>query len=434
MEKSFRLRRLIIGSEVIPSRPEFKRLMLTGYLALISMVTAIIYTVLDLSSGVTYSLPAYFVLFFMPGVSLWLIRSKRYQAAKILLMTSVNLVVFFTATNDPFETGVFVYFVPTGIGSFALFDFRERTVPLLLAILTLLLFLLAYWGGFRMESIERPSDFYIKTSFIFNYLVSLTIAVLIVYFLISLNQESENELIDKERIAVVKNEELQKVNEELDRFVYSVSHDLRSPLSSILGLTDLALRSNSKEEIGEYIGMIQGRVKAQDHFIREIIDYSRNARTEISKDIVSLKAFVDEIFLLLKYNVGGERIEFKNTISNDLQILTDRRRLTTIVSNLVSNAIKYHDDGRDNPFVEIGYLKDRSTLYVKDNGTGIKLQYQKKLFNMFYRASDKSSGSGLGLFITKETIEKMNGSIRVESVFGEGSTFYVSLSEKQHKA
>jgi len=422
----FKIRDLILGKHVIASRSEFKRLMLTGYLSLICMMVAIVYTILDLSNQVYYALPNYVILFSLPAVSIFLIRKKACMAAKVLLMISVNLVVFFSAVNDPFETGVFLFFIPTGIGLFAILEFKDRKVGLSLTVLSLVLFLLAYFGDLRPSYVERPSQFYIQASLIFNYGISLIVSVLIVYFLMGLNRRSENELIAKEELANQKNKELQKVNDELDRFVYSVSHDLRSPLSSILGLTNLAKKAIDKQELDQLLTMIQGRVEAQDHFIREIIDYSRNARTDSVLETVLLKELVDETLIALKFSSPGQ-IEFRNLVPNQTQVLSDKTRLSVVLNNLISNAIKYHNFTKEHLFIEISYDALNRKIYVKDNGIGIKPEHCEKIFNMFFRGSDRSTGSGLGLFITKEAVEKIGGKIEVQSVYGEGSLFTVAL-------
>ena len=209
--------------------------MLTGYLAVVCLLVAVAYTIIDLSNNVYYALPAYLVLFAIPIGALLLIRAKKYMAAKISLLVAVNLVVFWSALNDPFETGVFMFFIPAGIGGFAILAFKDHKAGLAMIAFTTTLFLLAYFGDIQIEA-DRPTETYIKISFVFNYFISTIISVLSVYFLMNLNKQSEEELIRKENFASQKNSELQKVNEALDRFVYSVSHDLRSPLSSILGL------------------------------------------------------------------------------------------------------------------------------------------------------------------------------------------------------
>ena len=403
--------------------------MLTSYLAVTCLVVAVLYTILDLVNNVYYALPAYLVLFLIPVLSLYLLRVKKYKAAKLTLLVAVNLVVFWSALNDPFETGVFLFFIPAGIGSFTILAFEDRKTGLVMIMLTTLLFLVAYFGDIHIEA-ERPSAEYIQISFVFNYFISTIISVLSVYFLMHLNKQSEEELMRKENLASQKNAELQKVNEALDRFVYSVSHDLRSPLSSILGLINLANLTKDAEELKQIIKMIQGRVLAQDNFIREIIDYSRNTRTETVNEPINLKKSVEEVIDTLKFDGQADKITFRVKIEDDFELTSDRIRLTVILSNLIGNAIKYHDLQKESPYIEIGFLQDANSLYVEDNGQGVMPQHQQKIFNMFYRGSDRVTGSGLGLFITKEAVHKLGGNISLKSVYGEGSTFTVNFSKQ----
>jgi signal transduction histidine kinase len=401
--------------------------MLTGYLALICMAVAIIYTILDLTNGVYYALFAYGILFLVPVLSLYLIRAEKYRAAKINLIASINLVVFWSAINDPFETGVFLFFIPAGIGAFAIVAFDDHKTGLALTGWTVALFLLAYFGDIRFADVSRPSEVYIKMSFVFNYFISLGISVLSVYFMMNLNKQSEDELIQKENFVTQKNIELQNVNEALDRFVYSVSHDLRSPLSSILGLINLANLTKDPDELAQIMKLIQGRVMAQDNFIREIIDYSRNTRTDTSLEPIPLRQLVCEVIDSLKFDSAADKIVFKVEIKADVILISDRIRLTVILSNLIGNAIKYHDFTKPNLFIEIGYQSDRCCLYVEDNGTGVMPEHKEKIFNMFYRGSDRVTGSGLGLFITKEAVTKLGGTIELKSEYEQGSRFSVLL-------
>lgn len=391
------------------------------------MTVAVIYTIFDLANDVYYALPAYAVLFLFPVLSLFLIRVGKYKSAKVSLIISMSLAVFWSALTDPFETGVFLFFIPAGIGAFTILAFEDYKTGFGMTILTTIFFLVAYFGDIQLGEVQRPSELYIRISFVFNYFISLTISVLAVYFLMSLNKQSEEELIQKEDFANQKNAELQKVNEALDRFVYSVSHDLRSPLSSILGLINLANLTQDPAELNQIIKMIQGRVHAQDNFIREIIDYSRNTRTETIAEPIALKALVEEIIDTLRFDTLADKIEFRKQIPTEVILISDKIRLTVILSNLIGNAIKYHDFSKENPFIEIGYDMERNCIYVQDNGVGIMPQHREKIFNMFYRGSDRVTGSGLGLFITKEAVIKLGGKIELKSEYGEGSTFTVVL-------
>ncbi len=342
-------------------------------------------------------------------------------------MTATNLVVLWAAWTDPIETGVYIFFIPTAIGSFAILGYENVKTGLGLAGLTNVFFLVAYLWPSPITA-PMPSEQYLHTSFILNYFISATVSILIVHFLINLNKHSERDLIKKEHLSNQKNIELKSVNEALDRFVYSVSHDLRSPLSSIIGLTNIARVTNESKELDQLLVMILDRVNAQDNYIQEIIDYSRNARTDVAVESVPLHHLITEVIDTLKFNINADKIEFRNLVDAETVLISDRIRLKIIISNLVSNAIKYHAIHKENPFIEIGYQISNQLLYVKDNGIGISPEYQDKIFNMFFRGSERSKGSGLGLFITKESVNKLDGTIEVKSAYGEGSTFMVRLN------
>lgn len=227
----------------------------------------------------------------------------------------------------------------------------------------------------------------------------------------------------------MKNELLSKTNQELDRFVYSASHDLKAPLSSMLGLIEIAQRTDDPEEVKACLAMMKGRVKNLDEFILEIINYSRNSRLEIHKEPVDLLALTKEVVDNLKYAEGFEQIYFKYNFPPDLKIKTDRGRLRVVLNNLISNSLKYHDSTKDNQVVEVNAYQESNYLkmMVKDNGIGIAAEHQTKIFEMFYRASEKSKGSGLGLYIVQETIQKMNGKIKVASDVGVGTSFEIEV-------
>jgi len=232
-----------------------------------------------------------------------------------------------------------------------------------------------------------------------------------------------------EKKILAKNEELEKANAELDRFVYSASHDLRAPLSSLLGLIEVA-RVDPREAM-KYLQMMKGRIHDMDAFIREIITYSRNSRMEVQYQEVHARKIIDEVTSELKFLEESKNIRMDIHVSDDLVILTDATRLKVILSNLIANAIKYHNTEAQPPYVMLEAQKDDqgATIWVKDNGIGIETEYIGKIFNMFYRAHESSKGSGLGLYIVKETVSKLGGEVKVESLVGSGSTFWIHLPQ-----
>jgi len=222
----------------------------------------------------------------------------------------------------------------------------------------------------------------------------------------------------------IRNKELVKLNQELDSFAYSVSHDLKAPLSSIKGLLNIA-RLDDAKNANTYFNKIEKSVSKLDAFIKDIIDYSKNVRLEVKKDKVKILNLIEETVEWLAYLKEEHSIKTIIEAQNDLIITIDKTRFVFILNNLVANAYRYADLTKTDPFVKIeAFESDRVfTVVVSDNGQGIKKEYLDKIFNMFYRANEKSIGSGLGLYIVKESTSKLGGDILVNSEHEIGSTF-----------
>jgi len=234
---------------------------------------------------------------------------------------------------------------------------------------------------------------------------------------------------DSDEKLKVQYREIEKTNEELDRFVYSASHDLRAPLTSILGLINLAKMESNEDATQLYMDMMEKSVKKLDGFINDIISYSRNTRLEVQKVKINFEEVIQEIRDNLQFMEDADKIEWRIKIDEEETFLTDLSRFKIILSNLLSNAIRYHNFNQEKPFVsiEIEVHKNLTTIKVTDNGSGIENDKLDKIFDMFYRASEKSGGSGIGLYIVKEIVQKLKGQIHVKSVIGEGTTFTLSF-------
>ena len=237
---------------------------------------------------------------------------------------------------------------------------------------------------------------------------------------------AEFELLDK-------NAELVKTNDELDRFVYSASHDMRAPLSTLLGLLEVASKSDNRVELDSYFELMRDRIYTMEGFIREITDYSRNARLDVDNRKQKLLPIVQETVKSFDFLANEAEIEISLDVDQDMIVNTDKNRLSVVLNNLVSNAIKYHDKDKTSRLVEIKAerINGQCEITIKDNGVGIDPIYKDKVFDMFFRASEKSKGSGLGLYIVKETIDKLGARVSFESELKQGSVFSVSIpSEK----
>lgn len=232
----------------------------------------------------------------------------------------------------------------------------------------------------------------------------------------------------EEQLAL-KNAQLAKTNEELDRFVYSASHDMRAPLSSLLGLIFISEMATNPEDLKDCFNRMKSRVKVMEGFIKEVTDYSRNSRFEIAWQPIEFYALVKEIADSLHYSFPLEKVDVKIEIATDFSINSDPHRLRIIMNNLLANAFKYSDPRKPEQEIKItAYTTDTHWIFtVKDNGVGIPQEHLPRIFEMFFRASESSEGSGLGLYIVKETLDKLHGKISVDSKSREGTTFTITL-------
>lgn len=232
----------------------------------------------------------------------------------------------------------------------------------------------------------------------------------------------------------VKNRELEKTNFELDRFVYSASHDLKAPLSSVLGLINLSKKESKDADQLLYLGMMEKSISKLNKFIKDLINYSRNTRIEVKSEPVHFENLINEQLENLKYMENLNKLNIEMQIEKN-DFWSDEHRISTILNNLIANSVMYHNRNSVNPWIKIHTMvtEEEATIIIMDNGIGIEKEHIGNIYDMFYRATEQSQGSGLGLYIVKELIDKLNGSIQVKSVPGKGTEFRVVLPNLKNK-
>lgn len=242
---------------------------------------------------------------------------------------------------------------------------------------------------------------------------------------ITAQKESEAKMMEK-------NEELTKINQELDQFVYSISHDLRAPLLSIQGLLGLIETDRWTEENREYLQLIDESTQRLDHTILEILNYSRNARLDITWIAFNLRSFIQDILTDLQ----SMRLDVITEViwSGEEQVYLDEVRVGVLLNNLLSNAIKYSKRGQDDAKVRVRVetTPEECVIAIEDNGEGIEEAHLNSVFDMFFRASNSSPGTGLGLYICKEITDKLGGDIVLTSEKGIGTTVTTTLPQIEH--
>lgn len=417
------IRDLIIGrNRFIDSYGEYKQVMLSGQYALISIALCVVYGAMDLFNRVYSTLPVFIVSILLLIWSIKLHRSGKHCQANYFLLPTINIMVYLFAASESPQTGIFIFFISTSISAFAIFSYKQRLVSILFTVFTYVLFVFAYFVDFSILPKRNYSDEMLLFNIVVNFTAALPVSTMAIYLMISLNHYNSVQLL-------ANNKMLSKTNAELDRFVYSTSHDLRAPLASVLGLIDITKRSTDRQEVNRYLEMMTGRIYALDKFVRDITDYSQNNRLAVKRDRIALKELAQEVWESLRYAPEAANINFFIDVPADMEIVSDRKRLSIVLNNLMSNAIRYHDTRKGDKFIRLQYHANGKGFFieVKDNGIGIPAEYHGKIFEMFFRANEKSPGSGLGLYIVRETLAKLSASIQLESAPGKGSSFILKF-------
>ncbi len=560
--------RLILGEHyLITSDSVFKRAVLTGYLSILVLFIGIFYIIFDAYLGTFNALPYYFTLICFAVLAFSLNRTGRYSVAKMILLASTLLIIFVFSATEPVDNGNYFNFFPLTIAAFALFDYKDIYKGIIFTLISIGAFIIVYFYEMPLLPIRPTSEGLEVTNFLVHYLISILASVLIIIFLIKLNQNIESNLIrkdknlikitdelkaskqrfelaiqgsnagiydwdiehnkiyhapmwkkllgygadelegfnidgfyefihpkDRERIkhtlknhlingrtysvelrlrtrdglyewfsdagqaiwdnsgkpvrmvgSIIRiherklaeerirkqNQMLEKTNLELDNFVYSASHDLRAPLTSILGLINIAEKSKNKKEIFECLYLMKDRIHRLDEFTEDILDFSKNIRTEKTLREINLNYLIEEVIKNHDLCEDLDKIDIQVSIANDFEVISDPFRLKVILKNLFSNACKFSDLRSESSWLRISALRENEhfLLIIEDNGEGIRAELLHKIFDIFFRASERSKGSGIGLYIVKEMINKLNGTITVNSIYGKGTQIVIELPD-----
>jgi signal transduction histidine kinase len=375
---------------------------------------------------------------------------QRSGELAILALLFAGLIMFF---NLELMENIFQYALPFAVIPFILWlAFRFRDVVVMIACLavsiTAIYFTSTQVGPFQLAGSEVDSILLLQV-----YLVVVNVTALVLSSSIRERNDAQVELLRfnenleaavAKRTAALKeqiqqrydaqialqltNDELVKRNAELDKFVYSTSHDLRAPISTILGLVNLARIDKGANLKTVYLDMIEKSMRRQDHFIREIIDQSHNRRGTLKREPIHFSSLIEEVLQRLDEEKIGD-FQKVIDINQKEDFFSDRWRLQVILNNLLNNAIRFRN-GHE-PLVKIEARVDGQTAFLKieDNGRGIGEEHLGNLGKMFYRATDQGAGSGLGLYIVRETLDRLAGTMNIESRIGEGTSVLVRIPE-----
>ncbi|MEO0583932.1 MAG: HAMP domain-containing sensor histidine kinase [Bacteroidota bacterium] len=243
-----------------------------------------------------------------------------------------------------------------------------------------------------------------------------------------LGEELRDKTVSRD-ILEEKNLELQKANAELDRLVYNVSHNLRAPLANIMGLIYLSQQEDRMDQIQVYLQKQLDSITKIDHIIHDIVNYSQNARLPVIRQMIPFQSIVDRLYQKYDYPVRMEGLAWYADWDPGLQVFTDEKRLEIILHNLISNAIQFKDPRKAQSWIRMTVQNRPNDLHIviSDNGSGIPEATLPHIFDIFISGSDYQSGPGLGLYVVKETLERLKGTIAVSSQLGESTSFEIYI-------
>lgn len=226
-------------------------------------------------------------------------------------------------------------------------------------------------------------------------------------------------------------EKLAEANRDLDSFIYSTSHDLKSPIASILGLTFIGKLELAEPKAHEFMGLIENRTKKLDAIISGILNLARSKKFDVKIEEVNFNKLIEETINDIQFARGASSIKLNYANDPDNIFRSDYHKMKIVMNNLIANAVKYHNLEQPEPKIDITFQRlddDHVQICVADNGRGIPEASLPKVFDMFYRATSTGDGTGLGLYIVREALEKIKGKISVTSTYGKGSTFTVIIN------
>lgn len=229
-----------------------------------------------------------------------------------------------------------------------------------------------------------------------------------------------------------KNKELEQAYQELDKFAYSVSHDLRDPLVGVLSAISLAKEFDDINEIYDLLDLMKSSILKLDSYIDSLKDYYLLRRGELKLEEIDLELLANGIIEYYRIYTATNVLEFKVAVNQQSKFKCDLAVLELILHNLISNSIKYQQKSEPNKQVLLDVTVENGLckIIIKDNGIGIPQEHIGNVFKLFYRASNQMQGSGLGLYNVKNALIKLNGEIHLESIPNVGTTFTITIPSK----
>jgi signal transduction histidine kinase len=230
-----------------------------------------------------------------------------------------------------------------------------------------------------------------------------------------------------QKVILAQNMALKGMNARINKFAYTVTHDLRAPITSLTGLVSVLEREKDITKISSYTEMMRETLDIQDKYIHEVLDAIRNDNGK-KAEVCNLVALVNDVVSQNGFFAGGQKVKFLSELEV-WELRCSIADIKVVFNNLISNAVKYADFNKPEQWIKVkSYRKDKQCIIeIEDNGLGIEPDQKGSIFNKYFKSGINKKSMGLGLYFTKQAIEEMNGTIAVKSLLGIGTSFIVSL-------
>ena len=355
-------------------------------------------------------------------------KRKQHKASRLALNIIMPILIFTIGILYGIKTSIQYNFLTFILTAFFFHEKFSTKIILALFNFALFLFLKYYWANYdSIYPLEFGSFFELIT-------FSITAAVIMSIMHLFLGQIDNYNETNKELLKTLEtnNQKLKVANEELERFAYVASHDLKTPLRTIISFTGLLERDfkrNKLDSFPDYFAYVKEGAKQMDSLISSTLEYSKvNHDVLIEKKEIDLNIIVDDIKMKLLQNYGNDVMIEKGDLPT---ILAEAGQMILLFQNLIENGLKYNQNPNKIVQISSNSTSKKTLITVKDNGIGINKEYHEQIFNMFKRlhTSHEYEGTGLGLAICKKIVDRMNGKIWLESEKGKGTTFFIELEQ-----
>jgi two-component system sensor histidine kinase/response regulator len=236
----------------------------------------------------------------------------------------------------------------------------------------------------------------------------------------------------KSSLLNIKIQELQQANAELDKFTYSVTHDIRGPVVSILGALQILKTLDDVDEMKQLLDLMEQSAEKVKDLITNIHSYYNIKRGNLNINEINFSTLVEEIIHLHNVDALLNKVKITTQVEQTEKFRSDMTVLRLIFNNLINNAIKYQRRNEENKWVNLSLTVQKGVCYaeISDNGIGIPVEFKEEIFEMFFRATKQNVGSGFGLYNVKDALSKLGGKIEVETSVDVGTKFKITIPTK----